>query len=339
MKISHDISLKPFHTFGTEVKASCFAEVSHREEILQFFREELRSCPKPLLILGGGSNLLFTKDFSGTVLKISTQGIRMISENSDQVLVQAEAGEPWDEFVDFCVAQNLGGLENLSMIPGQVGTCPVQNIGAYGREIKDCFHSLEALDLQSLETIAFTEAECKFAYRDSVFKNELRGRYLILSVTFALVKNAAVDVSYGNIAAELKSVGCINPGISDVASAVRRIRTARLPDPKILGNAGSFFKNPLVTAFDYYRLKEAHPQMPSYNQDDGYYKIPAAWLIEQCGWKGFRRGDAGVHKEQALILVNYGNATGNEIMDLAQEIMDSVKSAFDVSLQTEVNII
>jgi UDP-N-acetylmuramate dehydrogenase len=338
MEWIRDASLKPYHTFGTDVKAALFAEAQHRDEITDFVRNVYPTLDKPLLILGGGSNMLFTEDFPGAVLKISTKGIYTRNDQSPYVIVTAEAGENWESFVDHTLALGLGGLENLALIPGQAGSCPIQNIGAYGTEIKDCFHSLEAIELKTGLIREFSAKDCKFGYRDSVFKNELKGQYIILSVSFRLSEEPQLNTSYGAISGELQKMNISNPGIGDVAQAVTNIRRSKLPDPKELGNAGSFFKNPSITAFDYYRLKNEFPDLPAHNQNNGFYKLAAAWLIEQCGWKGRRSGDAGVHEHQALILVNYGKASGAEIYKLSEEIILSVQQKFGVRLEREVNI-
>jgi UDP-N-acetylmuramate dehydrogenase len=338
MKVLEKISLKAFNTFGVESTARFFSEAKSREEVIDFIKTLLPKLPKPLLVLGGGSNLLLTRDFDGTVLKVSTQGITIQEETTGHVQLKAEAGENWQAFVAYCVSNGWGGLENLSLIPGNVGSSPIQNIGAYGVEMKDHFHSLEALNLETNQVKVFPARECAFGYRTSIFKNVMKGKYIILSVTFKLSKNHIPDTSYGAITHELQIMGIKNAGISDVAEAVIRIRQSKLPDPKELGNAGSFFKNPVVSAFEYYRLKKEFPAIVGYNQNDGTFKLAAGWLIEQCGWKGFRRGDAGVHKDQSLIIVNFGNASGVEILALANEVKESVRLKFSVTLEPEVNI-
>jgi UDP-N-acetylmuramate dehydrogenase len=338
MEILGNASLKSFNTFGVEATARFYIEARSRGEIIDFVKAYLPKLPPPFLVLGGGSNVLFTHDFEGTVIKVSSKGISLIEENEDHIIVKAEAGERWHEFVTYCVNQGWGGLENLSLIPGNVGSSPIQNIGAYGIEMKDRFHSLEALDIENNQTKCFSAEECSFGYRTSVFKNELKGKFIILSVTFKLLKNHIPDTSYGSISQELQSTGIKDAGIRDVAEAVIRIRQRKLPDPNVLGNAGSFFKNPVVTAFEYYRLKNEFPGIIGHNQYDGTFKLAAGWLIEQCGWKGFRRGDTGVHKDQSLIIVNYGSSSGKEILLLAGEIQESVKRKYKVTLEPEVNI-
>lgn len=339
MKIAEHFSLKSLHTFDMEVNTRYFAEACTREEIQSFFQKDYPSLNVPLLLLGGGSNLLFTRNFEGCVLKISTKGITLINDQEPYQLVRAEAGENWEQFVEFCVAQGLGGLENLALIPGNVGSSPIQNIGAYGVEVKDSFHSLEALNIETGAVETFDKNACEFGYRTSVFKTMAKGRYIILSVTFRLSKQAKIDTTYGAISTELEKQGIDKPGIADVAKAVSDIRRSKLPDPKVIGNAGSFFKNPTISAFEYYRMADEHRSLVAYNLNNGYYKLAAGWLIEQCGWKGFRKGDAGVHAHQALILVNYGNATGQDILNLANEIIASVDNKFGVTLEPEVNIL
>ncbi|MCX6243989.1 MAG: UDP-N-acetylmuramate dehydrogenase [Bacteroidetes bacterium] len=337
MQIRENISLKPYNTFGIDAKARWFAEAQTTEEIIAFLTgpDEPRH---PLLILGGGSNVLFTKDFPGTVLKISTKGITVADENEDEVLVRANAGEQWDDLVRFCVEKGWGGLENMSLIPGNAGTSPVQNIGAYGVEIKDRLVELTSWDLQTNVKKIFTNEECRFGYRDSIFKTIYKGRYVILDVTFRLKKNPVLCLDYGNIKDELVAMNIEKPDIAAVREAVCTIRRRKLPDPLVAGNAGSFFKNPVIPESQFLELKEKFLAIVSFPQNDGI-KLAAAWLIESCGWKGKREGDAGVHPNQPLVLVNYGNATGQEILQLSQEVKDSVYQKFGVLLETEVNVI
>ncbi|MCX6252806.1 MAG: UDP-N-acetylmuramate dehydrogenase [Bacteroidetes bacterium] len=337
MLISENFSLKKYNTFGIEANAKYFADLDKEEEIITFLMDHHPSS-LPLFILGGGSNILFSKDFEGTVLKVSTKGIKVLDEDTDSVIIMASAGENWDEFVKFCVTHGWGGLENLSLIPGNVGTSPVQNIGAYGVEIKDVLHSVIALNIETLEKRTFPAQECELDYRESIFKGEFKGRYIILNVIVRLNRNPVINTSYGLIAEELENMNVKEPGISDVRDAVIRIRRRKLPDPAEIGNAGSFFKNPVIQNDQFETLRNKFPEIVFYAQDQGY-KIPAAWLIEQCGWKGKRFGDAGVHIHQPLILVNYGNATGAEIFTLAGQIQTSVRDKFGIELMTEVNVI
>lgn len=334
--LQHNISLRPFNTFGMDVKAKDFAEISAESEIPAILRIISRY-EGPVLFLGGGSNILFTQDFDGLVIKVSTKGIEIIDQDNDYVYVRGMAGENWDDFVQYCVKRNYGGLENLSLIPGNVGSSPIQNIGAYGVEIKDTFYMLDAVSLRTGEFREFIAGECEFGYRSSVFKNELKGQYLILSVTFRLKKRPVLNTSYGAITAELEAIGEA-PSVKSVAAAICNIRRSKLPDPLELGNAGSFFKNPVVSKAVYQELNSLYPGIPAYQTGDEV-KLAAGWLIEQCGWKGFREGDAGVHARQALVLVNYGNASGTQVYSLAQKIIESVKEKFKVQLEAEVNVI
>ena len=337
MQIRENISLKPYNTFGIDVKARWFAEASSDEEIIGCCEDQEKAL-LPLLILGGGSNVLFTKDFPGTVLKISSKGITVVDENEDEVLVRANAGENWDDLVRFCVEKEWGGLENLSLIPGNAGTSPVQNIGAYGVEMKDAFYELEAFDLESGTRRIFLKEECGFGYRESIFKLKYKGRFIILNVTFRLTKKPLLCFGYGNIREELATMKVDHPGIADVREAVCHIRSRKLPDPAVTGNAGSFFKNPVILPQQFENLKISFPGIVSFPQE-GKVKLAAAWLIESCGWKGKRVGNAGVHSNQPLVLINYGNASGQEILQLSLIIRDSVQEKFGVQLETEVNVI
>jgi UDP-N-acetylmuramate dehydrogenase len=337
MEILEDYSLKPYNTFGIDVRARYFTEALSEEDIVKLAKN-LREDFHPLLILGGGSNILFTKDYPGTVMKISTKGMSVIKEDDDSVWVKAEAGENWDDLVKYCVEQGWGGLENLSAIPGNAGTCPVQNIGAYGVEIKDTFDELEAFDLISKEKKNFRNEECEFGYRESIFKLKHKGRFIILNVTFRLSKKPRLSLDYGNIGEELTTMNVIHPEIADVRKAVCSIRARKLPDPAVMGNAGSFFKNPVILQDQFEVLKNSFPGLVSFPQD-GKIKLAAAWMIEQCGWKGKRIGNAGVHATQPLVLVNHGNAKGSELLSLGEEIKKSVLERFGVTLETEVNVI
>lgn len=336
--IRENFSLHSFNTFHIESIARYFTEVSSIESLSDLIASGKLN-ENPSLLLGGGSNLLFTGNFKGIVVHINNKGIEIISRTEDTIMVKSSSGENWHEFVMYCVNQGYGGIENLSLIPGNVGSCPIQNIGAYGVEVKDSFHSLEAIDLQTCEMKVFTREDCRFGYRDSIFKNDLKGKVAIWSVTFTLKLNPVVHIEYGAITQELAAMGVENPGIADVSKAVCNIRQSKLPDPKMLGNAGSFFKNPAVEMKFASKLADAFPKMVSYPLADGNVKLAAGWLIEQCGWKGFREGDAGVHQSQALVLVNYGNATGSNILTLAHRIQNSVYERFGVKLEMEVNVI
>lgn len=339
MKIEQDFSLKNHNTFGVDAKASYFVEVKDLKEIrdaLDFAKEkQLR-----VLYLGGGSNVLFTKDFNGLVIALQLKGISVEKDGENHVLVSAQAGENWHQFVLYCLEQNFGGLENLSLIPGNVGTSPIQNIGAYGVEIKDVFSSCKVLDIAAGEIKTFDAATCRFGYRDSIFKHEGKGKYIILEVTFRLTtQEHKITTEYGAIQAELQKMNVEMPTIKDVSNAVVEIRQSKLPDPKMLGNAGSFFKNPTIPAGQFSELKTIFPEIPGYPNVEKV-KVPAGWLIENAGWKGRTIGNVGSHELQALVLVNKtGTATGKEIFDFSTKIIDSVKEKFGIALEREVNII
>jgi len=337
-EIKENFSLHSFNTFHIESAARYFTEVNSIECFSQLIASGKLN-ENPLLILGGGSNLLFTGNFKGIVVHIINKGIEIISRTENKVTVKASAGENWHDFVTYCVNEGFGGLENLSLIPGNVGSCPIQNIGAYGVEVKDSFHSLEAINLQTGELVVFSNEECRFGYRDSIFKRDLKGKYAIWSVTFELKLNPVVHIEYGAIKDELAAMGTDYPGIADVSKAVCSIRQKKLPDPNMLGNAGSFFKNPTVDQKSTEKLLESFPKLVFYPAGNEMVKLAAGWLIEQCGWKGHREGDAGVHENQALVLVNYGNASGSNILTLAHRIQNSVYERFGVKLDMEVNVI
>jgi len=332
-------SLRGYNTFGIEAEARQFVEISSIDQYISL-RKSGEYAHLPHLFLGGGSNVLLTKAQEALVVKISIPGITVIKEDADNVWLKGGAGVVWDEFVQYAVNQGWSGLENLSLIPGTVGAAPMQNIGAYGAEIKDTFESLEALNLQTLAIEVFDAKACAFGYRESLFKRAGKGQYLISSVTFKLSKKPSVKTSYGAIQEVLAAKGITNPSIREVADAVIEIRQSKLPDPKQIGNSGSFFKNPTVSASEASRLMAEFPGIPNYPvEGSSDVKFPAGWFIEKAGWKGFRRGDAGVHAKQALVLVNYGEATGAEILALSEEIKQSIKDTFGVSLETEVNIL
>jgi len=336
MQILSNYSLKKYHTFGIDIAAQYFTEVS---TVADF--KELQQNPvyknNPLLILGGGSNLLFTKNYTGLVIKNNLKGIEVIKQDENYVWIKVAAGENWHSFVLWCVINNYGGVENLSLIPGCVGASPMQNIGAYGVEIKDICDTVQAIDLQTGAERTFTNTDCQFGYRESVFKHIYKNKYLITAVVFKLNKKPVFNTSYGAIEQELKAMG-VEPSIRTISDAVINIRSSKLPDPAKIGNAGSFFKNPEVSKQKHDELKRQFPNMIAYTLDNGNYKLAAGWLIEYCGFKGKRVGDAGVHVNQALVLVNYGSAKGEEIYKLSQQILDTVKDTFDVVLEREVNI-
>jgi len=336
LQVQSGVSLKPFNTFGVAVTAQYFAEAHNDDDV----REALAYAAEhqlPLTVIGGGSNLLLTGDVQGLVLRMATRGIRILREDCIQAIVEAEAGEPWHPFVLDTLAQGIKGLENLSLIPGTVGAAPMQNIGAYGVELKDVFHSLTALDRQTGELRDFTLEECAFGYRDSVFKHEI-GRWLILRVRFALSRVERLHLEYGPVRQRLEAQGIKEPTARDVSRAICSIRSEKLPDPAVLGNAGSFFKNPLVAASLLQKIKRKHPGVVSYPQPDGQVKLAAGWLIEQAGWKGFREGDAGVHSLQSLVLVNYGDATGEQLLNLARRVQADIAERFAVDLEMEPNL-
>jgi len=333
--IQSNISLKKYNTFGIDVTAKYFAHftsIDALNEILEF--KQLST-----LVLGGGSNLLFTKDFDGIVIKNEISGIEMVDEDADYVYVKVGAGENWHQFVLHCINNNWAGVENLSLIPGNVGASPMQNIGAYGVEIKDVFYSLEAYHLQEKAIEIFTLQDCAFGYRESVFKKKYKNQFVISSVTFKLKKIPIFNTSYGAIEQELEKMKVKEMSIKAISDAVINIRLSKLPNPADIGNAGSFFKNPEVEKNTFNILQAAFPAIVGYNLPNSKVKLAAGWLIEQCGWKGFREGDAGCHAKQALVLVNYGNAKGNQIFELSQKIINSVKAKFNVVLEREVNII
>ncbi|UEB94527.1 UDP-N-acetylmuramate dehydrogenase [Pseudomonas sp. HN2] len=335
LQIQAQVSLKAFNTFGVDVRAQLFAE-AHSDADVREALAYAASHDVPLLVIGGGSNLLLTADVQALVLRMATRGIRLLSDDGSRVVIEAEAGEPWHPFVQHTLAQGLAGLENLSLIPGTVGAAPMQNIGAYGVEIKDVFAGLTALDRESGELRDFSLEDCNFGYRDSLFKQQ-PGRWLILRVRFRLDRAAHLHLEYGPVRQRLSEQGIEQPTPTDVSRAICSIRSEKLPDPAVLGNAGSFFKNPLVPAAAVTQIKAQHPDLVAYPQADGQMKLAAGWLIERAGWKGFRDGDAGVHKLQALVLVNYGTATGLQLLDLAQRIQKDIAERFHVELEMEPN--
>lgn len=381
MHLDQKVSLKTMHTFGMEVEARYFVEAKTHAEVLTLLNYR-HMIHMPILFLGGGSNILFTRDYAGIVIRINSKGVVIKEESENYVLVTAEAGENWDDFVNHCVDQGWAGLENLSLIPGTVGAAPIQNIGAYGVEVKDLIDSVQVVEIESGKQKRFTSEECQFGYRDSIFKRALKGKVIILNVTFRLNKTGEsngemvtgsrgdiierpshLKLDYGEIRAELERSGISEPAVSDVREAICSIRRRKLPDPAIVGNAGSFFKNPVIGNESLVSLQKLYPAIPFFTLQPvkgpvtadlpryginlpadpsiipGSVKVPAAWLIEQCGWKGYRSGDAGVHPNQPLVLVNYGSATGAEVLGLANRIMDSVQQKFGIRLETEVNII
>ncbi|HEX8563027.1 MAG TPA: UDP-N-acetylmuramate dehydrogenase [Flavobacterium sp.] len=337
MEIFENFSLKDYNTFGIEAKAKRFVAVHSVDQLKEVLRENQ---DQRKFVLGGGSNMLLTKDIDALVIHIDLKGKKVIGQDEDFAFVEAQAGENWHEFVLFAIDNNLGGLENMSLIPGNVGTTPVQNIGAYGTEIKDTFVSCDAVNIKTLETKTFTKDECKFGYRESVFKNEVKDQYVITSVVFKLTRrNHKINASYGDITKELEKNNISKPTLKDLSNAVIAIRRSKLPDPKELGNSGSFFKNPIIPRWQFEQIQPNFPDMPHYTVSDSEVKVPAGWLIEQAGFKGKRFGDAGIHKNQALVLVNYGDATGQEILEVSKNIQKTILDTYGIAIEAEVNVI
>jgi UDP-N-acetylmuramate dehydrogenase len=336
MTIQQHVSLLPYNTFGIDVQAEYFVAVATLAEL----KAALRLGIQPVMVLGGGSNVLLTRNVPGLVIKNNIQEIKVVRSFNHKVWVEVGGGVGWHDFVQWAVQHNLGGVENMSLIPGTVGAAPVQNIGAYGVELKDVFVRLRAVALATGKERSFSHAECQFGYRDSIFKKDAKGKYCITSVVFSLSRHQhKLNISYGDIRKTLETNGVTQPSIADVSKAVVDIRSSKLPDPARIGNSGSFFKNPETSRAVLERLQKTHPQAPFYDLPNGRVKIPAGWLIEQCGWKGKRVGNTGSYEKQALVLVNYGGATGAEVKNLAEAIIQSVKTQFDIDLEAEVNMI
>lgn len=337
METKKQVSLVQYNTFGVSVSTPLFAEVRSSLELQEVLKDPRF---EDALILGGGSNVLLLQDLSRPVIKISIPGIRIMEETEQTAIVSAGAGVVWHDLVMWCIANNLGGIENLSLIPGLVGAAPIQNIGAYGVELSDVFHNAIGIGRKTGDSKIFEAEDCEFGYRDSIFKNELKDEYVITTLRLSLTKTQhQLHLKYGGITQTLDEMGVTNPTIDDVAKAVIRIRSSKLPDPTKLGNAGSFFKNPVVLKDKAVQIAELYPDMPAYSIDNQFTKIPAGWLIEQAGFKGKVFGNVGMHKNQALVLVNYGAATGTELWEHAQRVMDAVLSTFDIELEPEVNLI
>lgn len=337
MEILTNFSLKTYNTFGIEAKAKQFVAIHSVDELKTILQQHQNDNK---FILGGGSNMLLTKDIDALVIHVDLKGKKIIKEDTDFVWVESQAGENWHEFVIWTIDQNFGGLENMSLIPGNVGTTPVQNIGAYGAEIKDTFVSCEALNRNTLKTTTFTKPECHFGYRESVFKNEVKDQYIITAVVFKLTKHShKINISYGDITSELTKNNITTPTIKEVSNAVIAIRKSKLPNPAELGNSGSFFKNPILLKTDFEKIHQKHPEMKHYEVSATEVKVPAGWLIEQAGFKGKRFGDAGIHKNQALVLVNYGNATGQEILNVSKNIQETIFNTYGIHIEAEVNVI
>lgn len=337
MHIQENISLKTYNTFGLHANGRYFVKV----ESIQDLKEVLILDAYPnKFILGGGSNMLLTQDLDCLVIHVALKGIEVIAEKDNEVHVKSGAGENWHQFVLWCLEHDFGGIENLSLIPGNVGAAPIQNIGAYGIEVKDVFHSCEALNIHTKEIETFTKEDCQFGYRESVFKQDKKNSYVIVSTTLALTKEEhQLHMEYGAITAELETLGVSNPTIQDISKAVISIRESKLPNPKEIGNSGSFFKNPVISKAHFEKLQNNFPEIPSYVVSPNEIKVPAGWLIEKSGFKGKTFNDYGVHKKQALVLVNYGNAKGSDILNLALLIQKTIKQLFGITIETEVNII
>lgn len=335
MNFQSNFQLKEYNTFGISALAKEFIAVSNTNELSTVLQSN-----KDIFVLGGGSNMLLTQNIEKLVVHVNFKGIEIVKEEENFIWVKANAGENWHEFVLWCIAHDFGGIENLSLIPGNVGTTPIQNIGAYGVEIKDTFESCTAMEIISQNLKTFDKTTCNFGYRESVFKNELKNQYIITDVTFKLTKkNHKINTSYGAIDTELEKNNITNPTLKDVSDAVIAIRQSKLPNPKQLGNSGSFFKNPIISKADYDKIKQNHPEIPHYIVSETKVKVPAGWLIEQSGFKGKRFGDAGIHKNQALVLVNYGNATGQEILAVSKDIQQTIFKKFGIHIEAEVNVI
>jgi UDP-N-acetylmuramate dehydrogenase len=336
MIICKNISLKKYNTFGLEYSAECLIRIGSIRDAVSIFKKE-KILKKPLLITGSGSNLLFISDFKGTIIRPEFRGIKVEEETGDTVLISSGAGVKWDKLVEWSVNRGYGGLENLSLIPGTVGASAVQNIGAYGAEVGNVIEKVKAISTEDGSLVDFSSSDCRFGYRNSIFKSDIKGKYLIIKVYYKLNINPLLKLDYGSLNEEIKKLG--EPSLSNVRKAVINIRRSKLPDPAVIGNAGSFFKNPVVPESLALKLLKKYPDMPMYNDIQDYKKLAAGWLIEKCGWKGKRIGDAGVHDRQALVLVNYGKATGKEIYDLSESIRKSVNEVFGVNLEREVEVV
>lgn len=337
MRIEYNKSLKKYNTFGIDVIAAKFISIKSELDLNSLLAE---NSTKPIFVLSGGSNMLLTKNLDCLVVHIAIKGIEIIEESDDFVIISVNAGEKWHDFVQYCIKNNFGGLENLSLIPGYVGSAPIQNIGAYGVELKDTMVQCETVHISTRKKHVFLNEDCKFGYRNSIFKQEAKGKHIITKVIFKLTKkNHILNTNYGAIENALVDKGIIQPTIKDVSEAVIKIRQSKLPDPERIGNSGSFFKNPVISTRHFTKIQEKYPAIPYYQVDHDHVKVPAGWLIEQSGFKGKRWGDAGVHEKQALVLVNYNNASGTEILDLSKKIQSEIKEKFDIILETEVNII
>ena len=338
MNIIENYPLLKLNTFGVDVKAKYFTSINTINELIELTKTNLFK-DLELLILGGGSNILFTKDFDGLVILNNIKGKEIIDQNQQSIFLKIGAGENWHQLVMYCVDNGWGGIENLSLIPGNTGTAPMQNIGAYGVEIKETFIELEALEISSGKIVKFNNSDCEFGYRESVFKNKMKNQYIILNITLELKKNPVLNINYGDVKAILESQNIKNPGIKEVSNAIISIRQSKLPDPKKIGNSGSFFKNPIVSLNQLELIKKKYPNVVNYEINENEFKIAAGWLIERAGWKGKKFNNYGVHEKQALVLVNYGLANGMEIFELSEKIILDIKDKFGITLEREVNII
>jgi len=334
--ISRNISLKPYNTFGLDYKADCLVTIESETEAASFFRDKT-FCHEPLLIIGEGSNILFTGDFKGTVIFSRIEEIKVEDKHPRYIIVSVGAGVKWDYFVEWCVSNGYGGVENLSLIPGLTGAAPVQNIGAYGMEVKETITKVKTISIANGSVREFSNEECMFGYRDSIFKRYLKNKFLVTKVFFKLSTIPSFKLDYGILKKEVLKLGEVN--LANVRQAVINIRSRNLPDPRIFGNAGSFFKNPVVSMTEANKIIRKYPDIPNYHDDSGGIKLAAGWMIEQCGWKGKRMGDAGIHDRQALVLVNYGNATGRELLALSEKVRQSVQEKFGILLEREVEVI
>ena len=338
MNIIENYPLLKLNTFGVDVKAKYFTSINTINELIELTNTNVFK-DLELLILGGGSNILFTKDFDGLVILNNIKGKEIIDQNQQSIFLKIGAGENWHELVMYCVDNGWGGIENLSLIPGNTGTAPMQNIGAYGVEIKETFIELEALEISSGKIVKFNNSDCEFGYRESVFKNKMKNQYIILNITLELKKNPVLNINYGDVKAILESQNIKNPAIKEVSNAIISIRQSKLPDPKKIGNSGSFFKNPIVSLNQLELIKKKYPNVVNYEINENEFKIAAGWLIERAGWKGKKFNNYGVHEKQALVLVNYGLANGMEIFELSEKIILDIKDKFGITLEREVNII
>ena len=338
MNIIENYPLLKLNTFGLDVKAKYFTSINTINELIELTKTNVFK-DLELLILGGGSNILFTKDFDGLVILNNIKGKEIIDQNQQSIFLKIGAGENWHELVMYCVDKGWGGIENLSLIPGNTGTAPMQNIGAYGVEIKETFVELEALEISSGKIVKFNNSDCEFGYRESVFKNKMKNQYIILNITLELKKNPVLNINYGDVKAILESQNIKNPAIKEVSNAIIRIRQSKLPDPKKIGNSGSFFKNPIVSLNQLELIKKNYPNVVNYEINENEFKIAAGWLIERAGWKGKKFNNYGVHEKQALVLVNYGLANGMKIFELSEKIILDIKDKFEITLEREVNII